>query len=96
MYAMKKQTKSLNASALLTKTVAFHKRSVKGIDDFRLVNKHLLQCCSNTLGPLQEFSAQEVVSYIMGWGDRYLSHHYILIYMKGIQATLLSVFPCLR
>ncbi|SJL10774.1 uncharacterized protein ARMOST_14168 [Armillaria ostoyae] len=59
-YVTKKQTKSSNASTLLAKTVAFHKRSVKGIDDFRTVNKCLLQCCSNTLGHLQEFSAQEV------------------------------------
>ncbi|PBK71407.1 hypothetical protein ARMSODRAFT_883562, partial [Armillaria solidipes] len=92
-YATKKQTKSLNASALLAKMVTFHKHSTDAINSFWMVNKWLLQRCVNTLGCLQEFSAQEVIRYIMGWGDRYLSYYYIPIYMKGLKVTLLNVFP---
>ncbi|PBK71939.1 hypothetical protein ARMSODRAFT_973480 [Armillaria solidipes] len=73
-YATKKQNKSSNASALLAKAVAFHKRSRR----------------------LQEFSAQEAIGYVMGWGDRYVSHHYVPIYMKGLKTKLLRTFPSLR
>lgn len=48
------------------------------------------------LGHLQEFSAQEAIGYVMGWGDRYLSHHYIPIYMNGIWATVFNAFLLVR
>ncbi len=95
-YATKKQSKSSNASAILTKTIAFHKATDHASNDARTSNKHLLQRCSNTLGRLQEFSAQEVIGYVMGWGDRYLSHHYIPIYMNGIWAAIFNAFPLVR
>ncbi|SJL04870.1 uncharacterized protein ARMOST_08241 [Armillaria ostoyae] len=59
IYMTKKQGNSSNASAVLAKMITFHKHTTSVLDDNRSVNKHLLQCCTNTLGCLQEFSAQE-------------------------------------
>ncbi len=95
-YATKKQSKSSNMSAILTKTIAFHKATDCTSNDARTSNKCLLQRCSNTLGCLQEFSAQEAIGYVMGWRDHYLSHHYIPIYINGIRAAVFNAFPLVR
>lgn len=44
------------------------------------MNKRLIQRCANALTWDQEFSGQEAINYLMGWGDRYESHHYVVIY----------------
>lgn len=95
-YTTKKQGNSSNASAVLAKTIAFHKHTTSVSDDNCSVNKRLLQRCANTLGRLQEFSAQEAVGYVMGWGDRLVSHHYTPIYLNGIRMALFRSFPSLR
>jgi len=68
-YVAKKQQRSSNTSALLAKSLAFHKEKKKYTLDVNLVNKHLIQRCANTLSHEQEFSGPEVISYLMGWGD---------------------------
>ncbi len=95
-YTTKKQGNSSNASAVLAKTIAFHKHTTPLSDDNHCVNKRLLQRCANTLGHLQEFSAQEAVGYVMGWGYRLVSHHYSPIYLNGIRMALFHSFPSLR
>ncbi|KAF7318390.1 ATP-dependent DNA helicase [Mycena chlorophos] len=42
-----------------------------------------------------EFSAPEVISYLMGWGDRFISHVYVKIYWDQITAQLRKAFPYL-
>ncbi len=95
-YTGKKQKNSSNASAVLAKTIAFHKHTTTVLDNNHVINKCLLQRCANTLGRLQEFSAQEAVGYVMGWGDHLVSHHYSPIYLNGIRMTLFHAFPKLR
>ncbi|PBK62610.1 hypothetical protein ARMSODRAFT_1024597 [Armillaria solidipes] len=58
-----------NLTCCVGQTIAFHKHTTSVSDDNCSVNKRLLQHCANTLGRLQEFSAQEAVGYVMGWGD---------------------------
>ncbi|KAF8811231.1 hypothetical protein BYT27DRAFT_7208658 [Phlegmacium glaucopus] len=43
-----------------------------------------------------EFSGPEVISYLMGWGDRFESHHHVLIYTDAIISALKKKYPGLR
>jgi len=94
-YATKKQKQSSNVSALLAKTIAFHLEHLKDEADAQRLNKLLLQRCTNSLSRDREFSAPEIISYLMGWGDRFESHHYVTIYWEAAIKALLDVFPLL-
>jgi hypothetical protein len=83
-YATKKQTVSSNMSALLATHLAFHNAQEAAAPDLKKQNQKLIQRCSNTFSREQEFSAPEVTSYLMGWGDRYLSHTYASIYTEPL------------
>ena len=95
-YASKKQQRSSNVSALLAKRVAFHTLEERRRDDLADTNKRLIQRCANTLARDREFSGPEIMSYLMGWGDRYESHHYVGISADTIVGTLKQQFPELR
>ena len=94
-YVAKRQTKSSNASALLAKKLAFHKARERYNSDISRLNKRLLQRCANTLSREQEFSAPEVISYLMGWGDRFISHYFvnIRVYWSGVMGLIKKKFP---
>ncbi|KAG8216549.1 hypothetical protein J3R82DRAFT_6697, partial [Butyriboletus roseoflavus] len=53
----------------------------------------LIQRCANSLSRDQEFSTPKVVSYLMNWGDRYISHHFKPLYMSSVIAMLKQVYP---
>ncbi|KAF8804157.1 hypothetical protein BYT27DRAFT_7302151 [Phlegmacium glaucopus] len=95
-YASKKQQRSSNVSALLAKRVAFHLVEERRRRDLTDVNKRLIQRCANTLTRDREFSGPEIISYLMGWGDRFESHHYVTIYVDAITSALKDKFPGLR
>ena len=95
-YATKKQAHSSNASALLATRLALHNAQERARHDNVDRNKRLLQRCANALSREQEFSAPEVVSYIMGWGDRYISHNFVTIYWDSVVITLLKAYPGLK
>ncbi|KAF9494034.1 hypothetical protein BDN71DRAFT_1508086 [Pleurotus eryngii] len=60
------------------------------------LNKKMINRCANVLSRDQEFSAPEVVSYLMGWGDRYVSHHFVTIYWDSVIYNLKENYPELR
>ena len=95
-YASKKQQRSSNVSALLAKRVAFHSVEEERRNDLLDVNKRLIQRCANTLMRDREFSGPEIMSYLMGWGDRFESHYYVAIYTDAIIAGLKERYPGLR
>lgn len=95
-YTAKKQHNTSNASALLAKAVAFHQKQERYTSDIELLNKRLIQRCANTLSREQEFSAPEVISYLMGWGDRYVSHQTENIYFSSVVSLLKRQYPALR
>ena len=95
-YASKKQQRSSNVSALLAKRVAFHMVEERGRTDLTDINKRLIQRCANTLTRDREFSGPEIMSYLMGWGDRFESHHYVGISANAIIAALKERYPGLR
>jgi hypothetical protein len=95
-YAAKCQQHSSNASALLAKLITYHRQREARNSDVEQLNCHLIQCCANCLSHEQEFSAPEVMSYIMGWGDRYISHHFETIHWSSVVSLLKKTFPQLR
>ncbi|KAJ8590271.1 hypothetical protein M405DRAFT_851813 [Rhizopogon salebrosus TDB-379] len=95
MYATKKQHQSSNASALLAKAYAFHTSHERTTTDLALLNKRLIQRCANSLCREQEFSAPEIVSYLNGWDDRYISHRFENIHLASIMAFLKRTYPSL-
>ena len=95
-YVAKKQRESSNTSALLAKTFAYHNASERRNFDLVAKNKKLIQRCANTLSREQELSAPEVVSYLMGWGDRYISHHFETIPWLSTLPLLRKTYPVLN
>ncbi|KAJ3818428.1 hypothetical protein F5878DRAFT_494346, partial [Lentinula raphanica] len=87
-YATKKRDKSTNESAILAKRYAYHQKQEADNVNYEQVSRRLITRCATSLNRSQELSAPEVISYVMGWGDRYISHHFVPIYLDGI-ATLL-------
>nr|GAT42295.1 predicted protein [Mycena chlorophos] len=96
LYIAKRQIQAANTSALLAKSTAFQERYQCRTADTLRLNKRLLQRCTNTLSRQHEFSAPEVVSYLMGWGDRFISHTYVKIYWDPVTAQLRRTFPNLQ
>ena len=94
-YVAKKQNTSTggNSSALLAKTFAFHHASERRTTDLRKLNRKLIERCGNTLSRQQELSGPEVISYIMGWGDRFISHHFETIYWYAVTDLLKKTYP---
>jgi hypothetical protein len=93
LYVAKRQANSSNASALLAKKLAFHRLQERYNSDITQLNKRLLERCANTLTREQEFSAPEVIGYLMGWGDRFISHFFVSIYWSGVVAMIKQKFP---
>lgn len=91
-YATKKQQHSSNISALLAKSHAFRVKDARKAET-KEANKKLIQGCANTLTRDREFSSPEIMSYLMGWSDRYQSHTYIPIYWDSIVRSLKENFP---
>ena len=80
-------------STLLANTLAFHHTREAQNSNIHTLNRKLIQRCANSLSREQEFSAPEVVSYLMNWGDRYISHHFEPIYITSVIAMLKRIFP---
>ncbi|KAH9025253.1 hypothetical protein EDB84DRAFT_1613857 [Lactarius hengduanensis] len=95
-YVAKKQNSSSNISALLTKTLAFHRTKERLTNDLKTINKRLIQRCGNALSREQELSAPEVISYLMGWGDRFISHRFETIHWHSVVQLLKQTYPILN
>ena len=94
-YETKLLLHSNNTSALLAKTFLYHRLAESYTSDLRLLNKRLIQRCANTLTREREIGAPEVVSYLMGWGDRFISHHFETIYWFAVISALKKTYPIL-
>lgn len=96
-YTAKNQQHSSNTSALLAKSYV-HKSSplnTHQINSIHDLNKRLIQRCANTLTREQELSAPEVINYLMGWGDRFISHQFESIHLGSITRLLKKAWPVL-
>ncbi|KAH9048604.1 hypothetical protein EDB83DRAFT_2522880 [Lactarius deliciosus] len=52
--------------------------------------------CGNALSREQELSAPEVISYLMGWGDRFISHRFETIHWHSVVQLLKRTYPILN
>lgn len=95
-YAIKDRELSANISALLARTFAFGRFDQHRETDISRINKRLIERCANTLTRQQELSAPEVVNYLMGWNDRFVSHHFETIHWKSVLDLLRTTYPTLR
>lgn len=84
-------------SALLVKTYTFNcsQLSSGDVNTVHDLNKRLIQRCANSLSREQEISAPEVISYIMGWGDQYISHRFKHLHFGSVIHLLKKVWPML-
>ncbi|KAG2359043.1 hypothetical protein BDR07DRAFT_1293295, partial [Suillus spraguei] len=95
-YMANKQYNTSNASTLLAKAVAFHHKQELYTSNIDPLNKCLIQQCVNNLSLEQKFSAPEVISYLISWGDRYVSHQTETIYFSSIVVLLKCQYPVLK
>ena len=98
LYLAKKQGKNYNASAVMAKGYAYHldhlsDRDDSYIDDIRDVQRLLLFRLVHAINREQELAAPMVISYLMGWGDTYRTHHYSPIFCSSFLAALLKAHP---
>ena len=68
----------------------------RGQTDLADINKRLIQQCTNTLTRDREFSGPEIMAYLMGWGDRFESHHYVGISLDALIGAVKERFPGLK
>jgi len=59
-----------------------------------LIHPHLEVQTSSIKGI--EFSASEVISYLMGWGDQFISHYFVNIYWNNMLALIKRKFPSIQ
>ncbi|KAF4612702.1 hypothetical protein D9613_011752 [Agrocybe pediades] len=96
MYTFKKQGQSFQMSAIMAKEYAYHQEHSEYLDNERERNRLLLFRLVNKVNSQQELGAPMVMSYLMGWGDAYASHHYTTVYWSSFVAYLLKTFPTLK
>jgi hypothetical protein len=92
-YTGKKQSKNHNLSALMAKGYAFHRQRSDTTNNLQDENQLLIFRLVHTINREQELAAPMVVSYLMGWGDIYRSHHYTQIFWSSFASALLREFP---
>jgi len=95
LYQSKKQGKSHNLSTLLAEAYMYHDSKsdtdcVSGVVDW---NRLLVFQCENTINCQTELSAQQVIAYLMNWGDTFRSHRYVPFHWSVVQRHLLAVYP---
>ena len=95
-YTAKKQGKTYNSSALWAKGLAYHFNDSSYLHELHERQRLLIFRAVNVLNREQELPAPMAVSYLMGWGDVYRSHHYTPVYWTSFVSFLLRMFPMLR
>ncbi|THH12700.1 hypothetical protein EW146_g7451 [Bondarzewia mesenterica] len=95
-YAAKKQNKNHNMSALIAKGYAFHTDRNDYRDSLQDQQRKLIFRVLQTANLQQELAAPMVISYLMGWGDTFKSHHYVPTFWSSFSRALRNKFPELR
>ncbi|GAW02204.1 ATP-dependent DNA helicase PIF1 [Lentinula edodes] len=95
-YSTKKRDRSTNESAILAQRLAYHREQERKNSDVAEASRKLVMRCATALNRNQELSAPEVISYLMGWGDRYISHTFAPIYLEGIVSFLRRYYVSLQ
>ncbi|KDN39958.1 hypothetical protein RSAG8_08407, partial [Rhizoctonia solani AG-8 WAC10335] len=91
-YATKKQGASYNQSALIEKTYAFHVDKTPKTEDAREQNRQFIFRCGMSLNREMEYSGQQAMAYLMGYGDTVHSHTYIPIWWSSVVSALKTAY----
>ncbi|CCO34495.1 ATP-dependent helicase RRM3 [Rhizoctonia solani AG-1 IB] len=92
-YATKKQGTSYNQSAIIEKTHAFQVANTVENQDARERNRQFIFRCGMSLNREMEFSGQQAMAYLMGYGDTINSHTYVTIWWSSVVSALKQAFP---
>jgi hypothetical protein len=95
-YQTKKQQRTHNLSALLAEGLAYHFLSSDYIDDLRGRNRLLVFRCLLILNRQMEQSAPQVMSYLLGYGDKFCSHLYVPLHWSSIAAEIMREWPTIK
>jgi hypothetical protein len=95
-YTAKKQGKNFNISAVMANGYTYHTNHSAYINNLHDNQWLLVFHLVNAINHEQELAAVMVISYLIGWGDMYHSHHYTYIYWSSFVGALLKAFPELR
>ncbi|KAG2132150.1 uncharacterized protein EDB93DRAFT_1094070 [Suillus bovinus] len=95
-YQTKKQNKNNNVSALMAQSLMYHEQHSDHLESVLDRNRLLLFRCQHALNHEMELSGQQVMAYLMGWGDHICSHRYVSLYWSGLRRSLLATFPGLQ
>ncbi len=83
-------------SVILAATLEIHREHDAHIESYRDSNKKLMQRMAHSLNRNRAMGGPQIMMYLMGYGDKFLSHHYSPIYWSGVRIALTRTFPELR
>ena len=92
-YAAKKQGKTYNVTALISKAESYHRENDPYRADIRESHRLLLFRCANILTKQQEVPMTLCMSYLMGWGDSYRTHRYTILNWWAFHRYLTHEYP---
>jgi hypothetical protein len=95
-YQNKDPSKTYNMSALLGSALMYHQTHLPQFESLRERNRLLIYRCFNVLNREMELSGPQVMSYLMNWGDRFVSHQYVSVYWCQLANALRNVYPTLE
>lgn len=95
-YQTKKQKRNYNLSAILAERLQYHFGSSDYIHDIKERNRLLLFRCLHAVNRQMEQSGQQVMSYLLGYGDTFHSHKYVPIYSSSITSEICRTWPNIR
>ncbi|KAJ3562467.1 hypothetical protein NP233_g9554 [Leucocoprinus birnbaumii] len=95
-YETKAQHDSYNTSALIGKRLREPDVSNHNELDCEERTKSMLTKSLNMLNRYKEFGSPQMAASLIGLPDRYISHHHVPIYLKGIRTALFKQFPELK
>lgn len=95
-YSTKDQLKSHNKSALTLDGFDYHSRKDDYTDSLANANRLLLFRCFRSITKHMEYSAPQVMSYLVGYGDHIASHNYVNFYWSQVSGGLVKQYPELK
>ena len=78
-----------NMSALVVKYAVYHFSDMANVLDAQEHTQNLLFQCLHATNHKAEQSGPQVILYLMGQGDRYLSHQFVPLYWSSIKGHLI-------
>jgi hypothetical protein len=77
---------------LIEKTYAFHTEKSPQSEDAREKNRQFIFRCGMSLNREMEYSGQQAMAYLMGYGDTIQSHTYVTIWWSSVVSALQKTY----